>query len=220
MRKMVFGTLHTPGWTHYLELSHPNQSAKAFGATEIVADVWDRGGRLVDRHNIPVEETLWRLDPAGRPGETYFVTIEAAFAQERNLHMYGYLHAEEETAVYYPLNAALGSRHIHVWDNVGHFVWGTLSDRYRLRFFVGNPSRWATVEGTLLFLLMEGEEERLKVRLGPKEHTMVDLWPRAGIADAHGIEFASSSKLVTYILGEIRETGSVTFIEHLLERRR
>lgn len=101
-------------------------------------------------------------------------------------------------------------------------MWGTRPPGHDLRFFAANPSRWSVIEGTLTYLHSHGEGKRERIELAPKEHVMLDLWGDDGDDGSTpvGIEFVSSSKLVTYIIGRVRECGSVTFVEHLLERRR
>jgi hypothetical protein len=222
---MIFATLHDPRWKHYLECAHLRDSARSFGVTAFTVNAWDSEGRLAHREDVPLELGLWPLAVSGPGGEIYFVTIETTFTPEEFLHVYGYIHSggDDGAAVYYPLNMTMGSHHVKVWDNVGHFVWGAPSLNHRLRLFVANPSRWATVEGVLTALPEEKEGARRRIELGPKRCRVLDLWDGLDPApekELQGIEFVSSSKLVTYVFGEDRKTGGITFVEHLFERWR
>jgi len=223
---MVFGTVHWGRFAHYLECAHMSESPGSFGVTDLLVHVWDRGGSLRHESRIPLDRTLWPLTPPCQPEETCFVTIESTFTPPHIPHIYGYIHSGASAggmAVYYPLNMALGSHHETEWDNVGHFVWGTLSPGLRLRLFVGNPSRWATVSGDLTLLFAGDESRQTEISLGPKRHALIDLWPAPDREDSpvpQGLEFASSSKLVTYVIGQQRLTEQVTFLDHLMERHR
>jgi hypothetical protein len=227
MRKMVFGTFHAGHWVHYLECAHMRESPESFGVTELLVSVWDQQGDLRHWTRIPLDLPLWSLNPPCDPGATYFVTIESTFTPQAIPHIYGYIHSGDRDgdgmAVYYPLNMALGSHHETEWDNVGHFVWGTPSPGHRLRLFIGNPSRWATVSGDLTLFFPDEESRQMEISLGPKRHTLIDLWPEPDRSDfpvPQGMEFISTSKLVTYVIGQQRRTDRFTFIEHLMERRR
>lgn len=151
------------------------------------------------------------------------VLNDVSFEMEGKDHpyQYGFLYQGTETAtpIHYPLGIVLGLTNFIHFSNTGYFPLCTLPPWVTVRLFLGNPSRHASIEPEIM-LVSPCRVTTHTILLPPMGHRIVDLQE---LAPAEGVEYLvvrGAVKPLVFVAGVHRESGAMTFLEHLIETNR
>lgn len=217
MRRILFGTFHLAGYRHLLELAHMHEHPRHLGIVSATLTAHDADGALVKETALDATQPVIAIDPLLPVGhEQLLIGIDVAYTIDRCELIYGYLDlpGSESSGVYYPINFTKGLRDRRSYLNTGNFSFGPMPHSVRPVLFLGNFADYGDAAGRLT-AHYGPETRREDVRLGPKRSRFVDIEPSCGGHPLGFIEFVSTARLATYMIGRARD-GGFTFFEHLM----
>lgn len=221
MRRMMFGTFLIPGSCQWIELAHACSSPCLSGVVSVQATAFDSRGVEVASQPLPVHERIVDLQSLCPPrDEGLMVLTDVGFEMEGRDHpyQYGFLYQGNEKAapIHYPLGIVLGLTNLVHFSNTAYFPLSVLPSWMAVRLFVGNPSRHAAIDIEIAAVSHTGVAVH-PVRLPPLAHQVVELDDVAGGGDVDYLMVRGPVKSLAFVAGVHRETGAVTFLEHLIE---
>lgn len=218
MRRILFGTFHLRGYTHFVELAHMHERPAHLGIVAARLIAHDAGGRLVSDRQLALDQPVLRLtDYVPDDQEELLIGIEVEYNIDRCELIYGYLDlpGSNTSGVYYPINFTKGLRDRASHLNTGSFSFGPLSPIVDPVLFVGNYADFADVSGRLT-LHYGPTAFREDVTLGPKRMRFMKLDPERDGHALQRVDLVSTARLATYVMGMGR-SGGFMFFEHLMQ---
>ena len=222
MRRMLFATFLIPETSHYLELVHPYDRFERCGVTEIRAFLYAPDGRELATANLPLDDTVLDLGtvlPVCDDSAMVLTDVTYDLKGKRHPYEYGFLYQPVRSAspIHYPLDVALGlTDAINYLPNYGYFPLGSLPPWLGIRLFLGNVSEHAVIEPEVEMVTAK-EARRIAVSLPPLSHRVVDLPDDPGDEPLRYVTVRGEAKPVCYVAGLDRRTGTLTFLEHLMQ---
>lgn len=223
---VYLATLHEPGTRHEIAFDAfavgKGVHREAPNITEAIAEYHAADGGLLKRQTLDQLQTMTPLDT--ELGQRTMVMLRLRYDVSLPFNVYGtVISAGGSTGVTYPVNAAIGFPEFKTWLNRVVMPLSAPPPGWRHELFIGNPSRWAAMPYRLRFHAA-GRSEQVDDRLPPKSHRLIPIEDAASEKVMPGpleaIEAISRSKAVTYIVGRHRETGAISFVEHLISQSR
>lgn len=222
MRRMLFATFLIPETRHYIELIHPYDRFERCGVAAIRAALYAPEGRELATADLPLDDTMLDLGTVFPPhGDSAMVLTDVTYdlKGKRHPYEYGFLYQSHPGAspIHYPLDVALGlTDAITYLPNYGYFPLGPLPPWLGVRLFVGNVSEHAVIEPEVRVVTAKGER-RVAVSLPPLSHRVVDLSDDPDDEPLRYLTVRGDTKPVCYVAGLDRRTGTLTFLEHLMQ---
>lgn len=222
MRRMLFATFLIPGASHYIELVHPYDRFDRCGVTKILASLYAPNGRELATATLPLDDTVLDLGtvlPVGDDSAMVLTDVAYDLKGKRHPYEYGFLYqpGPDASPIHYPLDVALGlTDAITYLPNYGYFPFGPLPSWLGIRLFLGNVSEHAVIEPEVEMVTAKGAR-RVVVSLPPLSHRVLDLPEGSADDPLRYLTVRGTTKPVCYVAGLDRRTGTLTFLEHLMQ---
>ena len=220
-RRMMFGTFLIPRSRQWVELVHACPSLESSGVRSVHATTFDQHGNEAASRALPLHERLIDLHAVFPPREDVVMVLnDVSFEMEGKDHpyQYGFLYQGTETAtpIHYPLGIVLGLTNLIHFSNTGYFPLSALPSWVTVRLFLGNPSSHASIEPEIM-LVSPGGVTTHTIQLPPMGHRTVDLHELAPTLGVEYLVVRGTVKPLVFVAGVHRESGALTFLEHLIE---
>ncbi len=218
---LYFGTFCEPGLRHELAFDAYSIGRGKRAAEPNILNVkalyYSENGVLL------LEEMLDCLSPVCElkaVDSRVLVLLKITYTQLLPSNIYGFItNTRTGEGTSYPLNAAIGWPETDTWYNRAVMPIGKPPENWENYLYIANPSRWSAMKIQIRYYC-EGEYKSKSYNLGPKHSLQISLKEEANALGVRrgvdAIAVISRNKSIAYLSGRNVNSGSISFLEHLV----